>query len=261
MDAEDRDRMPDRDDSDEAAAPIRVLIALTVPFLRAGVRAMLDAERDIEVVGEVARAEEVLAEMKRLRPSIAIVDTDFQRSRPGFIARLDAACPGTGIVVLVNHSDEDCVIRSMLADPDAPRFSPDAIDRLSECCLMAMRSSARGCVPKVADPERLLSAIRTVHGGDVAAGPWLGNMLRKNAAAPGGLGEERITSRELDIIGLVGRGLENKEIADELGIAEQTVKNHLSRVMKKLGMRNRQEVALFAVRVHLEQASSGSADG
>ena len=62
----------------------------------------------------------------------------------------------------------------------------------------------------------------------------------------------RVTGRELDIISLVARGLENKEIAVELGIAEQTVKNHLSRVMKKRGLRNRQELAMFAVRVHLD---------
>lgn len=243
------------------ADPIRVLVALKVPFLRAGVKALLEAEPDMRVVGEVGEADRVLAEMQRLEPSVVLVDSDFQRAKPGFVSRLHAARPDTGIVVLVNHADEDCVIRSMLADPQAPRFSPDAIARLSECCLMALRSSARGCVPKVAEPERLVSAIRTVHTGDVAAGPWLGQMLRKNAAPPGGLGEERITARELDIVGLVGQGLENKEIAGALGIAEQTVKNHLSRVMRKLGMRNRQEVALFAVRLHLEQTARESADG
>jgi two-component system response regulator DegU len=261
MNVQDPRPTPVRSGGDADAAPIRVLVALQVPFLRAGVRALLEAEPDLRVVGEVAEADDVLPEMRRLEPSVVLVDTDFQRSRPGFVARLHAARPDTGIVVLVNHADEDCVIRSMLSDPAAPRFSPDAIERLSECCLMALRSSARGCVPKVADPERLLSAIRTVDAGDVAAGPWLGNMLRKNASVSGGLGEERITVRELDIIGLVGRGLENKEIAADLGIAEQTVKNHLSRVMKKLGMRNRQEVALFAVRLHLEEAARAGADG
>ncbi len=261
MDPEDRRLPSSRDDGDSDAGPIRVLVALKVPFLRAGVCALLEAEPDMQVVGEVSEAADVLAEMRRLEPSVVLVDTDFQRAQQGFVARLHAALPGTGIVVLVNHADEDCVIRSMLSDPQAPRFSPDAIERLSECCLMALRSSARGCVPKVADPERLLSAIRTVHAGDVAAGPWLGQMLRKNATPSGGLGEERITARELDIVGLVGRGLENKEIAGELGIAEQTVKNHLSRVMRKLGMRNRQEVALFSVRLHLEQTARESADG
>lgn len=254
------DPSPDRPDSGPDPGGddrIRVLVALGVPFLRAGVRALIEAEADIEVVGEVAVAEEVLTEMRRLGPDIVLVDTDFQRAAPGFVAALNAARPEAGIVVLVNHADEDCVIRSMLADPSAPRFSPEAVERLSECCLMALRSSARGCVPKVADPERLLSAIRSVAAGDVAAGPWLGRMLRRNAAGTGGLGEERITSRELDIVGLVGEGLENKEIAARLGIAEQTVKNHLSRVMKKLGMRNRQEVALFAVRIHLERTAGG----
>jgi DNA-binding NarL/FixJ family response regulator len=89
-----------------------------------------------------------------------------------------------------------------------------------------------------------------VASGGLAAGAWLGSMVgRLSESAPP---EGRVTGRELDIISLVARGLENKEIAAELDIAEQTVKNHLSRVMKKLGLRNRQEVAVFAVRVHLD---------
>ncbi len=238
---------------------IRVLVALQVPLLRAGVIRVLEAEPDLEVVGELAGIDEVLPAVDRLGPDIVVVDTDFQRARPGFLAAVHATRPQAGIVVLVNHADEDCVIRAMLADPAAPSFSAEATQRLSECCMMALRASARGCVPKVADPERLVSAIRTVQAGDIAAGAWLGRMVRKNAASAGAGARERITARELDIVGLAGQGLENKEIAARLGIAEQTVKNHMSRVMKKLGVRNRQELAVFAIRLHLESEDAGVA--
>ncbi len=231
-------------DGDDAAPVIRVLIALAVPFLRAGVRTILDDQEDVEVLGEVSAPDEVLPAIDRLEPDLVVLDTDFERARQGFIQSIQDARPDTSILVMVNHSDEECVIRSMLADPSGPQFSDDAVSKLSECCLMALRSSARGCVPKTAEPDRLVRAIRTVAAGGVAAGAWLGSMVgRMSDSAPEA---GRITSRELDIISFVARGLENKEIAVELEIAEQTVKNHLSHVMKKLGLRNRQEVAVFA---------------
>jgi len=229
---------------------IRVLIALAVPFLRAGVRQTILEQSDMRVVGEVSDLAQVIPSVIELAPDIVVLDTDFQREVPGFVQQVHECRPDTGVLVMVNHSDEECVIRSMLATPDGPQFSDDAVARLNECCLMALRSSARGCVPKVADPERLVRSIRTVSSGGLAAGAWLGSMVGRLSEAPPS--EGRVTGRELDIISLVARGLENKEIAAELGIAEQTVKNHLSRVMKKLGLRNRQEVAMFAVRVHLD---------
>jgi DNA-binding NarL/FixJ family response regulator len=230
-----------------------VLVALEVPFLSTGVRQVIDEQDDMRVIGEIRDREAVIPAILELEPDIVVLDTDFQRQVPGFVQQVRDARPATGVLVMVNHSDEECVIRSMLANPGGPQFSDDAVSKLSECCLMALRSSARGCVPKVADPDRLVRAIRTVASGGLAAGAWLGSMVgRLSEAAPA---EGRVTGRELDIVSLVAQGLENKEIAAELGIAEQTVKNHLSRVMKKLGLRNRQEVAMFAVRVHLDSGN------
>jgi two-component system NarL family response regulator len=247
------DHAPVGNEGDAAESKTRILIALAVPFFRAGVRKILDEQDDLEVVGEVSAIDEVLPAVDRLQPDVAIVDTDFQRAEAGFIESIRDARPSTGVLVMVNHSDDECVLRSMLANPSGPQFSDDALTRLSECCLMALRSSARGCVPKVAEPERLIRAIRTVAAGGLAAGAWLGSMVGRMADPAPEAG--RVTGRELEIISLVARGLENKEIGAELGIAEQTVKNHLSRVMKKLELRNRQEVAMFAVRVHLDSPS------
>ena len=247
------DYSPVGNEGDAAEPKTRILIALAVPFFRAGVRKILEEQDDLEIVGEVSVLEDVLPAVDRLEPDVAIVDTDFQRADSGFIESIKEARPSTGVLVMVNHSDEECVIRSMLADPSGPQFSDDALTRLSECCLMALRSSARGCVPKVAEPDRLVRAIRTVAAGGLAAGAWLGSMVGRMSDAPPEAG--RVTGRELEIISLVARGLENKEIGAELEIAEQTVKNHLSRIMKKLGLRNRQEVAMFAVRVHLDSRS------
>lgn len=242
---------PDSDRTDtEAPEGTRVLIALGVPFLRAGVRTILEGQEGVRVLGVVSAPDEVLPAIDLLGPDVVVLDTDFERKEPGFIQSIRDANPETGVLVMVNHSDDECAIRSILADPDGPQFSDDAVSKLRECCLMALRSSARGCVPKTAEPERLVSAIHTVAAGGLAAGSWLGSMVGRSLESAPDAG--RITARELDIISAVARGLENKEIAVELGIAEQTVKNHLSRVMKKLGLRNRQQVVVFALRVHLD---------
>jgi DNA-binding NarL/FixJ family response regulator len=99
-----------------------------------------------------------------------------------------------------------------------------------------------------------------VASGEIAAGPWLDAIVQARAnEAPSFSqdGPNRISARELEIITLVARGLENKEIAQHLGIREQTVKNHLGRVMRKVGVRNRQELALFAVKQHLVPVATG----
>jgi len=239
---------------------MRILVAVELPLIRAGVVSLIDGQDDLHVEGTVDRLEDVLPACGRLRPDLVILDTDYHRRDLSLIDRIHETVPGVDVLVLVNHSDEECVIRSMLARPDAVKLSGAALDQLNECCLLALRSSARGCVPKTSDENRLLGAIRTVASGEIAAGPWLDALMqahRSEAPTFSQDGPNRISARELEIITLVARGLENKEIADHLGIREQTVKNHLGRVMRKVGVRNRQELAMLAVRQHLVPAVTG----
>ncbi len=246
--------------SDPGENEMRILVAVELPFIRAGIESLIDAEKDLEVVETVDRMEDVLSETERIRPNLVILDTNFHRRDLTLIDRIHAAVPETGVLVLVNHSDEECVIRSMLSDPNAVKLSGAALDQLNECCLLALRSSARGCVPKTSDEDRLVSAIRTVASGKIAAGPWLEALVQAHKAPAPSFsqdGPNRISARELEIITLVARGLENKEIAEHLDIREQTVKNHLGRVMRKVGVRNRQELAVFAVKQHLVPAPTG----
>ena len=241
---------------------MRILVAVELPLLKAGVEALVDAEEDLEVVASVEELDDVLPACRRLLPDLVILDTNFHRRKLTLIDEIHAENPEVGVLVLVNHSDEECVIRSMLSRPDAVKLSDGALDQLKECCLLALRSSARGCVPKTSGQDRLLSAIRTVAAGEIAAGPWLDAIMKaRTSEAPSFSqdGPNRISARELEIITLVARGLENKEIAQQLGIREQTVKNHLGRVMRKVGVRNRQELALLAVRQHLVPSSTGIA--
>lgn len=244
----------------EGESRLRILVAVELPLIRAGVESLVGAQGDLEVVGAVDAADELTEAVTRLSPDVVILDTNFHRRNLTLIDEIHEAAPGTAVLVLVNHSDEECVIRSMLSRPDAVKLSGAALDQLNECCLLALRSSARGCVPKTSGEDRLLSAIRTVASGEIAAGPWLDALVQaQSSSAPSFSrdGPNRISARELEIITLVARGLENKEIAQLLEIREQTVKNHLGRVMRKVGVRNRQELAVFAVQQHLVPAISG----
>jgi DNA-binding NarL/FixJ family response regulator len=164
----------------------------------------------------------------------------------------------------VEHSDEECAIRSLLADPQATRFSEEALEHLDECCLTSLRSAARGCVPRTADPAKLLYAVRTVAAGEIAAAPWLSAILKPGTGVPQVGAPTPISSRELEVISLVAGGAGNKEIAKKLGIREQTVKNHLASIMHKLGLKSRLEVGLHAVRQNLtakEKPTNGGSPG
>lgn len=232
---------------------IDVLIALKDPLVRLGVQATLEQAADCHVVAALAAADEIVPAVQRLHPNVVVVEAQFQRDDPGLVRRIVDRAPDSRVIVMVEHSDEECILRSLLANQRGWRLSPDAFEKLNECCLVSLRASARGCIPKSASTDRLVGTIRAVAAGDIAAGPWLtaqqlevaGNGSEKNGKLP------RISARELEVIGAVAEGLENKEIAARLGISEQTVKNHLARIMEKLGVRSRVELAGLAIRQHL----------
>ena len=169
--------------------------------------------------------------------------------------------PDLKVLVFVEHSDEECSVRSLLADPQGARFSEDALEHLDECCLTSLRSAAKGCVARTADPARLIHAVRTVADGEIAAAPWLTAILTPGSSAPGPDAPAPISARELEVIGLVADGKGNKEIARQLGIREQTVKNHLASIMTKLGVKSRLEVGVQAVKQNLSAQKRAAGEG
>ena len=230
---------------------IDVLIAVGEPLLRLGIKAALDEADDCKVVGELGELEEVEEEVRRLNPEVLILDVQFQRADRQITPRLVGEHPKLKVLVVVEHSDEECSIRALLADPQGARFSEDALEHLDECCLTSLRSSARGCVARTSDPARLRHAVRTVAAGEIAAAPWLSAIINPGSSTPMPGGPAPISARELEVIGLVADGKGNKEIAKLLGIREQTVKNHVASIMQKLGAKSRLEVGVHAVRQNL----------
>ena len=211
---------------------IRVLIADDHAVVRQGLRTFLDLQDEIEVVGEAADGEDAVAAAARLRPDVALVDLVMPRvDGIEAIKRIRAAAPATRIIVLTSFTDEDKM-------------------------LPAVRAGAVGYLLKDVEPQELVAAIRTVNDGETLLHPAVVRELvrevagARRAPAP----DNPLTARERQVLGLIARGRANKAIAFELGVAEKTVKTHVSNILAKLNVTDRTQAALYAVREGLVDA-------
>ena len=197
---------------------IRVLIADDHAVVRQGLRTFLDLQDDIEVVGEAADGAEAVAQAERLAPDVVLMDLVM----PGVdgveaIRRLGERVPAARAVILSSFIDDD-------------RVFP------------VVRAGAAGYLLKDVQPAELVDAIRTVHGGGALLHPRVAARLLAEVAG------DPLTPREREVLALLGRGMANKVIARELGLAEKTVKAHVSSILAKLGVADRTQAALYAVR-------------
>ena len=214
------------------AAVIRVLIADDHAVVREGLRAFLALQDDVEVVGEAADGEEAVQAVVRLEPDVALVDLVMPRvDGIEAIGRIRAERPQTRVIVLTSFVDEDKM-------------------------LPAVRAGAVGYLLKDVAPQDLVSAIRTVHGGGTLLHPTVVEELVREVSRDGAARRRptRSTAREREVLALIARGRANKAIAFELGVAEKTVKTHVSNILGKLGLTDRTQAALYAVREGLVDA-------
>jgi two-component system, NarL family, response regulator LiaR len=213
---------------------IRVLVADDHAVVREGLRAFLALQDDVEVVGEAADGEEAVAAVATLQPDVALVDLVM----PGVdgleaIKRIRASNAPTRVIVLTSFADEDKM-------------------------LPAVRAGAVGYLLKDVDPQALVAAIRTVHDGETLLHPAVVRELVREVAGDGREPppENPLTHREREVLALIARGRANKAIAFELGVAEKTVKTHVSNILAKLGVSDRTQAALLAVREGLVDPGS-----
>ena len=213
---------------------IRVLVADDHAVVREGLRAFLALQDDVEVVGEAADGEEAVAAVASLQPDVALVDLVM----PGVdgleaIKRIRASDAPTRVIVLTSFADEDKM-------------------------LPAVRAGAVGYLLKDVDPQALVAAIRTVHDGATLLHPAVVRELVREVAGDGREPppENPLTHREREVLALIARGRANKAIAFELGVAEKTVKTHVSNILAKLGVSDRTQAALLAVREGLVDPGS-----
>ncbi|PZG22828.1 response regulator [Nonomuraea aridisoli] len=214
---------------------IRVLVADDQALVRAGVRMLLQATGDMEVVAEAEDGAEAVRLAERHLPDVILMDLRMPRvDGLEAIRRVLAARPGVRIVVLTTFAEDGNVYA-------------------------ALRAGAVGFLVKDDDPERMVDAVRRAAAGEQLLAP---SVLRRvverfldaeehaSPSVPPGL-----TERELEVLALVGTGLSNAEIAEELHVGVTTVKTHIAAAMEKLGLRNRIQAAVVAHRTGLVDAS------
>ena len=210
---------------------IRVLIADDQDIVRTGLRMILDAQPDIEVVGEAADGREALELARHLRPDVCLFDIRMPE--------LD------GIEITRRLAGPD------VADPLA--IVVITTFDLDEYVHGALKAGARGFLLKDAGPELLAQAVRSAASGDALIAPSVTarllstfSDLEPSASEPAAQPVDPLTEREEEVLVTVARGRTNAEIADDLCISLSTVKSHLASLMSKLGARNRVELAMWA---------------
>jgi NarL family two-component system response regulator LiaR len=205
---------------------IRVLVVDDHAFVREGLRAFLDLQDGIEVVGEAADGEEGLAEAERLRPDVVLLDLVMPRlDGVAALRALRERLPATRAIVLTSFLDEDKL-------------------------LPALRAGAVGYVLKNSPPAEVVRAVRAAHAGEAVLDPAAAARLI-DALARVEEPLDRLTPREREVLVLLGRGFPNKQIARELRLSEKTVKTHVGHVLAKLGVTDRTQAAVVAVRAGL----------
>jgi DNA-binding NarL/FixJ family response regulator len=207
---------------------IRVVVADDQALVRGGFRLILEAQPDIEVVGEAADGREAVARAREQRPDVVLMDIRM----PGMDG-LEAT-------------------RRLMTTQNPPRVLMLTTFDLDEYVYDALRVGASGFLLKDVRPEQLADAVRAVATGDTLLAPAITRRLVEQylrRPPPGSrtpLGLAELTDRELDVLRLVARGRSNQQIADTLFLGESTVKTHLTHLFAKLGLRDRAQAVVLA---------------
>ena len=205
---------------------IRVVLVDDQALFRAGIRMLADSQPDIDVVGEAGDGREALDVVARTRPDIVLMD------------------------IRMPVMDGLTATAEILRSPDAPRVVMLTTFDLDEAAARAIQQGASGFLLKDTEPEALLAAIRTVHSGSAVIAAAATQDLFAHFTSPQTMPlpaeYETLTEREREIFALAARGLSNAEIAAREFLSEATVKTHISRILTKLGLRDRVQLVVFA---------------
>ena len=215
--------------------PIKIIIADDHVLLRQGIRNVLELEADFEVISEAGDGEQAVEQAVRLIPDILLLDINMPKMNGlEVIRRVVAQEKKVRIIVLTMHDDENYVIE-------------------------VIKAGAVGYLLKDIEPGMLVKAIRTVYDGESFIYPSLAKKLFgvinrqhvQNSEVIRGIErpkEERLSYRELEVLEMVCKGMSNQEVAKTLFLSEKTVKNHLTNIFRKIGVTDRTQAVLYAIR-------------
>lgn len=209
------------------ATPIPIFLVDDHELIRTALRESVTDEADIEVVGEAATAMEALAKVPVARPDVALLDLNLPDGNGIELCReLRSSFPSLRCLIVTQHSNQTAMLDAVIA-------------------------GASGYVTKDIGVQELRSAIRRVAAGEMllSAANIRSAMARLRTSGDSDLRTQSLTKAERDILELVAQGLSNREIAERRFLAEQTVKNYVSRILSKLGMKRRTEAAVFSARL------------
>lgn len=210
-------------------APVRIVLVDDQALFRAGIRMVIDSQPDLEVVGEASDGREGIEVVRSTRPDLVLMD------------------------VRMPVMDGLTATAEILREPDAPRVVVLTTFDLDEAAARAIQGGASGFLLKDAEPEFLLSAVRTVHAGSAviaaeATRELFAHIADGAGAEPVPAAFSALTDREREIFALAATGLSNAEIAESEFLSEATVKTHISRILTKLVLRDRVQLVVFAYR-------------
>jgi DNA-binding NarL/FixJ family response regulator len=210
--------------------PTRIVLVDDHSIMRQGLRAVLEREGDLRVVGEAGTPADAVAAVAASRPHVVLLDLKLtagpQTDGLDVCRRLCAAHPGIGVLVLTTFAEDRLVVE-------------------------AVQAGARGYVVKDVDTTELVRAIRAVSRGESAFDARSASAMVRSLSGGGTPERERLTERELDVLRLLARGLSNRAIGAELFISETTVKFHVGNLMRKLTVSRRAEAVYAATKLGL----------
>ncbi|HLI08865.1 MAG TPA: response regulator transcription factor [Ktedonobacteraceae bacterium] len=207
---------------------IRLLIVDDHEMVREGLKAMLVSEPDFSIVGDAANAEQALALIAQLRPDVALVDIRLPGTSGIDVCRIVTAdYPETAVIILTTYTDDSLIAQ-------------------------AIQAGARGFILKDIERFDLKRSIRAVARGEAAIDPKAAvavlAQLRKAPQSNGEVAPEQLSSQQLVILRLVAQGLSSREIATQLYLSENTVKGYVQEILHRLGVKNRTEAVMVAVK-------------